>query len=141
MEKYQSQLPYFIDENWEPIAFIQFRLVFKISHVPLGADFSYHLFSCCFIDHNSNNELLTMPCVCLWSFLRVSLKRTVVLAGNFPLWYQNPGVFFRSTLSCNISGSERKNAMVCILQIFSFWMIFFFKEKDFVTISDIHIVN
>lgn len=78
-KKYQSQLPYFIDEITEAYS-IHFNsdLFSKYHPCPWVADFSCIICShAVLLTTTQNNELLTMPCVCLWSFLHVSLKRTV----------------------------------------------------------------
>ena len=101
-------------------------------------------FSCIICFHavllatTQSNELLTMPCVCLWSFLHVSLKRTV-----WSFW----GIFLCDTKARSIflgvhypatSGTRKKSLWYVFYRYFLFGWFFLQREKPLKkkTISD-----
>lgn len=120
-----------------PIAFISIQTCFQNITRALGADFSCIICShAVLLTTTQNNELLTMPCVCLWSFLRVSLKRTVwSLLGIFLCDTKARSIFLGVHYPATF-GIRKKSLWYVFYRYFLFGWFFSSKRKDFVTISD-----
>ena len=136
--KKKSQLPYFIHEKTEAYSIHFNSNLFSKHHLcPWVTDFSsITCFHAVLLTTTQNTSLLTLPCVWLWSFLHVSLKRTVWSLLGISLCDTKARSIFLGVHYPETSGARKKSLWYVFLQIFSFWIIFSSKREASVNISD-----
>lgn len=147
-KKNQIQLPYFIVEKTEACSIhFNWDLFSKQHSCPWVIYSSFIIyFHAVLLTTTQNTSVLTMPCVWIWSFLHVSLERTVwSLWGIFPC-----GIKARSSRFSfehflrehyHVTSGARKKSLWYIFYRYFLLGFFSSKRKAFVNISHKAYVN
>ena len=139
----KSQLPYFIHEKTEAYSIHFNSNLFSKHHLCLWVtDFSsITCFHAVLLTTTQNTSLLTMPCVWIWSFLHVSLKRSVWSLLGISLCDIKARSIILGVHYPETSGARKKSLWYVFYRYFLFGLFFLQREKPLWIFLIKHIVN